>query len=433
MLSNLVQIGNIPPLRQSLQEMMACPKFYVTEVIEGKRLPGGLDSARGTEIHRTMAGYLSHCAVKGMSADLDAFDQFSRGAGPQAARILAGMRDGFEVDHQHLFATELTLALDEHFEPTSLTAEMEGIVKSSELPATYQGTLDGIYLFPDQARLRVDDFKSHMRPFNPEDKAQAKEYALLAFQHFPWANQVVFRLIFVRYIRVVREVTFTREQVPDLVAAISAARARQQRIHEDYAAGRDIEALAGSHCCYCPLLTNRNCPIAEYNPQMQFTPAERLNFNLWYGQFSRANNAAMKAYVDEKGKPIVLRDYNGKSYSYGPVEKEAELYPVFQFGADGRMELRDEANPVLPIIDLLTMYAEDPENQGDIGWMRNVTISSSSLRKYLKTKRRVMLDQAIEDTAEKVTRVRLQVSKPLDAVDIPDEEDDLEEWEESEL
>jgi hypothetical protein len=425
-MDQLVNIDNLPPLRQSTQEMMSCPKFYVTAVIEGKSLPGSLDSWRGTEIHRTMAAYLSYCALHGVSADLEAFSRFSRGAGPQAAKILAGLRDGFEVDYQHLFATELTLALDEKFEPTNLPAEMEGIVKENDAPAHYQGTLDGVYLFPEQAKVRIDDFKSHPRPFDPADKPQGKEYALFIFKHFPWAEVVTFRLVFVRYRKVTREVTFTRDQVPALVEALSAARDRQKSLHERYEAGQDIEAVAGAHCFYCPLLTNVQCPIAQFNPQAQYTPAERLNFNLWYAQFSSANSAAMRQFVTETGRPIVLRDYNGKAYTYGPEEKESEVYPVFQFNAEG-MVLRRKAIPLLPIIDMLYDYAAD--NPDDSDWMKKVVISSTSLKRYLKTKQRAFLDQAIEDTCEKVTKVRLQVSKPLDAV--PDEDADEEEWEES--
>jgi hypothetical protein len=162
---------------------------------------------------------------------------------------------------------------------------------------------------------------------------------------------------------------------------------------------------------------------------MQLTMQQRLNFNLWYSQFSRANNRAMRDHVNETGRTIILKDYNGKAYAYGPVETETEVYPVFHF-IDDRMALRDPANPMLPIIDLLVMYAEDPDNAGDIQWMQNIHISSTSLKKYLKTKKRVMLDQAIEDTCDKVTKVRLQVSKPLDAV--PDEVDD-DDYEEEEL
>ena len=426
-MSDLVQI-KIPPLRQSTQEMMACPKFYTTVMIEGNQPPSGLDSARGTEIHRTMAAYLSHCAANGVSVDLEAFDRFSRGAGPQASRILAGLRDGFEVDHAHLFSTELALALSEHFEPTDLAPEMVGIVVDAELPAHYQGTIDGIYLFPEQAQLRIDDFKSHARPFDPDDKPQGKEYAAFAFKHFSWAKSVTFRLVFVRYRNVVREVTYTRDELPALIEALRMARERQKKIHEDHEAGREIMAIAGPHCWYCPLLTNAQCPIAKYNPNMQLTMAQRLNFNLWYSQFSRANNAAMRAFTQETGKNIILRDYNGKHYIFGPVAKEAEVYPVFSFTADGLERVEATGQPVLPIIELLDSYADSTPD--DVDWMKHIMISSTSLKKYLKTKKRAMLDQAVDDTSIKITKTSLRVSKPLDAV--PEEEPDEDEWEEEE-
>jgi hypothetical protein len=132
----------------------------------------------------------------------------------------------------------------------------------------------------------------------------------------------------------------------------------------------------------------------------------------------------MKGFVQERGKSIVLKDYNGKSYVYGPVEQEFDVYPVFKFTSSG-MELRDRFNPVLPIIDLLIDYYAD--NPADSSWMRNVVISSTSLKKYLKASKRSFLDQAIEDSASKITKTPLRISKPLDAV--PEEEGDDDEWE----
>lgn len=429
---NLVQI-KIPPLRQSTQAMMSCPKFYTVEVIENNHQPGGLDSAKGTQIHRTMALYLSFCALHKVSADLEAFDRFSRGAGIQAAKILAGLRDGFEVDHEHLFATELKLTLDEHFVPTNLVSEMQGIIDDSEWPPYYQGTLDGVFLFPDAATIRIDDFKSHAKPFSPDDTPQAKEYALLAFKHFPWANQIIFRLIFVRYKRVIREVTFTRDQLPALIDMASAAKERQKKLHIDFESGIEPEAYAGPHCWYCPLLTNAQCPIAKWNPQMQLSLQQRLNFYLWYSQFSRANNAVMRSFVQERDKSITLKDYNGKSYIFGKVQIESETYPVFNMLSDGTIEKRTISGvvePVLPIIDHLFNYADtSPDDQL---WLRNVVISSTSLKKYLKTNKRVDLDQAIEDTIrdDKVPKIVIRVSKPLDALleeELGDEEFDEEE------
>ncbi len=419
----------IPPWHQSTEILTSCPHFYIESEINNNRLPGGMDSARGLQVHRTMASYTSHCALKGVSVDLAAFDQFAAGAGPVAARILAGVRDGFEVDYRHILATELTLSLDEDFTPTDIPEAIAGMgAQDSENDAAVVGTLDALYSFPEQGAMRIDDYKSHPRPFDPADKLQCKTYSLMIFAHFPWVMRVTFRLIFVRYRNVVREVEFTRSDVPDLLAAVKSARARQVSIHADYEAGKAIDAVAGNHCCYCPLLSNAKCPIAKYNPQMQLTPEQRLNFNLWYSQFSRQNNAAMRTYVQETGKRITLKDFNGKSYIFGEQEKEAELFPVFQMDGETIAFTQITHQPVLPIIDLLADYAAD--NPDDSRWMRNVVISSSSLRKYLKANKRSFLDQAIEDTCEKVTKVSLRVSKPLDAV--PDEEDEDEDEEDFE-
>jgi hypothetical protein len=421
---NLVQIKPVPPWHQSTEFLTSCPVLYVESVIRGNPQPGGMDSARGRQVHETAATYIAQCALRGVAVDLALFDELAAGAGPLAARILSGMRDSFQVDYEHVIATELTLSLDSKGRPTDVSEVIAGAVEDSEQEPVVVGTLDGLYSFPERDEMRIDDFKTHPRPFDPADKLQSKTYALLTFLHFPWVKKINFRLIFVRYKNVTREVEFTRDQLPELAAAIKAGRDRQKRIHSDYEAGRDIEAIAGNHCFYCPLLSNAKCPIAQYNPHEQLTPQQRLNFNLWYSQFSRANNKAMKEYVQEKGRPIILKDYNGKSYIYGPTEKETEVYPVFSFNADG-MEVIEGYRPVLPIIDLLYDYAAD--NPGDVAWMKNVVISSTSLKKYLKTNKRSFLDQAVEDTADKVSKVSLRVSKPLDA--IPDDEEDFDEVE----
>ena len=65
-----------------------------------------------------------------------------------------------------------------------------------------------------------------------------------------------------------------------------------------------------------------------------------------------------------------------------------------------------------------------PDNEEDRVWLGKLTISSTKLESYLKANKRVYLHQAVSDTAEKVTKVRLKVSKPLDAVDLPEDADE---------
>lgn len=427
--SALVQITKsvIPPLRQSTQETMACPLFYTEVFIKGRRVPSGLEAARGTEIHKTMAAYLSHCALKQVGMDLDAFETFSHGAGPQAHKILSGLRDGYVVDYAHLFSTEISMALDEHFQPTDVAPEIEGISGDSGLPAFYQGTLDGLYVFRSDNHILVDDFKSHSRPFSPDDKAQSKEYALFAFQHFPWTQEVEFRLTFVRYRNMIRSVTYTREEIPVLIEVLKAARSRQEMIHADFDSGKEIEAIPGAHCVYCPLLSNRGCPISEFNPQMQYEPVDRLKFMLWYSAFSKVNNKTLRDYVDGTGRKVVLKDYNGKAYVFGPVESESKVYPLFRASGKG-IEMDNQGRPVMPIIDLLTDYAYSTPD--DTEWMGKLVISGTKLNSALGAKKRAFLDQAVSDTADKVTKAPLKVSKPLDAVpdDEPEDGDDDGEW-----
>jgi hypothetical protein len=425
-MADLVQI-DIPPLRQSTAEIMACPRFYIESIIKGHKLPGGLESARGKQVHSVLSRYASWCAAKGIAQDLSAFDSLARGVGPQAERILTGLRDGYAVDHAHFLASEIPMSLDEHFRPTNVAINLEEFCEDSGLPAWYEGTLDAVYVFRDEQAIDIHDAKSHMKPFDPDQTLQGRMYSLLCFQHFRWVQQVRFRLVFVRYRNLHREVIYHRSDVPTLIEIVKAARHRQEAIHQDYAATRDIEAISGSQCVYCPLLSNRECPISEFNPAMQLSPVDRLKFSLWYSAFSRINNAALKDVVQGSGKPVVLKDYNGKSYVYGATEKESNVYPLFQATDDGIAMDRD-GNPVMPIASLLMDYANMPDNENDRAWLGKLTISSTKLEGYLKTNKRVFLHQAVQDTAEKITKVTLKVSKPLDAVDVPEEENEDDEW-----
>lgn len=424
MSTDLVKIepAPIPPLHQSTETLTSCPKFYITAIIQKRRQPGGMESARGNQVHKAGAAYAAYCAHKGVSMDLEAFDQFAQGAGPAAAKILTGMRDSYSVDFAHLLATEVPMSLDEYFQPTDVAMSIESESGDSGLPPVYSGILDTLYLIREQLEIDIDDLKTHPRPYDPSDpdKAlQGKMYSLFCFQHFSWVEKVKFRLIFVRYHNLVREVTYTREDVPVLIESVKAARARQVMIHDTYEAGHDIEAMSGAHCVYCPLLSNRECPIAEYNPQMQLTPSERLRFHLWYKAFSAINNKSLKEAVQGTGRSVVVKDYNGKAYTYGPVESDSVSYPIFRRTANGIL-YDAQGKPVMPIIELLVDYAHATPD--DTSWMGSLTISSTKLNSYLGTKKRAFLDQAVTDTADHASKATLKVSKPLDTV--PDEEPD---------
>ena len=121
-----IQPSTIPPWRQSSETLTSCPRFYVESIIKGRKQPGGMDSARGNQVHKTGAAIAAWCAHKGVEMDLDAFDRLSKGAGPAAAKILLGMRDSYRVDFAALLATEVPMSLDEFFQPTDVVGAIEG-------------------------------------------------------------------------------------------------------------------------------------------------------------------------------------------------------------------------------------------------------------------------------------------------------------------
>lgn len=444
----LVQI-EVPPYRQSTEQLTACPVLYA-EAVKGNRKPGGPESARGTQFHRAMASYAAHCARKGVAMDPPAFDRFAEGVGPAAARILAGIRDSYEVEFKALLATELTLSLDSKMRPTAIPEVLAGVVEGSGEPAAYQGTLDAPYCFEDEKAFRIDDFKTHARPYDPSDddkSLQGKMYSLLVLLHFQWVQVVKFRLIFARYRNLHREVEYTREDVPRLIEAVKAARANQLSIHEDLAAGRTLEAFSGSQCLYCPKLSDRSCPIASWNEQMQLTPEDRVKWDLFYSAFSKVNRKALRDRVEGTGRAVVVRDYNGKAYSFGPESKESRTLPLFKktaegiafrctgCGAESPRPVQDGRcpkcgagmTPVMPIVSLFEDYANG--NPDDVKWLGKAMISSSSVAQPLSTKGRAFLDQSVQDTAVMVPKVTMKTSKPLDT--LPDEEPESE-WGEDE-
>jgi hypothetical protein len=429
--TDLVQITKspIPPWHQSTEQKTACPLLYVTSEIKGRKQPGGMDSARGNQVHKTGAAYAAWCAHKGVSMDLDAFDRLSQGAGPAAAKILVGMRESYQVDWNHLLATELPMSLDENFQPTDVVDTLGGVSVDTGQPAFYSGILDALYMFREEKKARIDDLKSHFFPYEPEKTLQGKTYALFVFQHFPFVEEITFRLIFVRYKNLVKSQSFIRKDVPILMEAVKSSRARQVMIHEMYDSGQEIEVYSGPHCQYCSLLSDKSCPIGEFNENMQLSWQDRAKFALWYPIFSKKNNAAMKARVQETGKPITVTDFNGKPYQFKGWESESKVYPLFQATADG-IATDKEGNPIMPIVSLL--LDKDLIPLDDREWLNKLVISSTKIDGPLKTKKRVLAHQVITDKADKVPKVKFQ-AKEVD--EIPDEmaEEETEEgnWEDS--
>ena len=297
------------------------------------------------------------------------------------------MRDTFVVDWKHVLATEVRLRLDEALNPTkhemgmmasngsligeptllecyqmtpavffdsdsiaieavasrkagAVTPARRGALAEavftalidifpgldySGLPAAHAGTLDVILINDDATECLIPDYKSHPRPFDP-DTYQSMLYPFMAFKHIPSLRKVIFRLVFVRYgADVIREVAWTRDQMPEMATQLRRARERQLALEAE---GQG-PALPGAHCQYCPKLSRPTlCSIADFNPQINETMEERLRFNVWASEMAKINRAVLKDAVDGSGRPITILDANGKRYEFGCHPTESQVFPL---------------------------------------------------------------------------------------------------------
>ena len=381
-------LTQVPPLHQSTIETMACPYSYVLQQIHGVRLPDSLESDRGQDVHHIAAEYTAHCVRRKVPADWVKFDELAKGRGPEAAKILEGVRDTYAVEFNHVADTEWRFYLDEDFKPIYPAS-------SFERPVWYSGTIDILLLF-NQAQGGIDDWKTHPRPFEPPTP-QSDEYAVAVFQHFPELQEIDFRYRFVRYGKCVREMKYTRKQLPHLMETLRQHKARQIIYHEQ---PEQAKALSGPHCTYCPALHNNTCPIPkELNAYSALRPSDRVRLAVYLKQQSTKNNAVLKDWVQANGGKespgIPYFDGNGNEYIFGPKATESFAYPL------------------VTVAPLLTDYADATPD--DVEWIQKLLLSASKLRSSLKAKKRAMIDQRIHDEAAvKVTKVKTQLHSPDD-------------------
>jgi hypothetical protein len=420
--------NQLPPLRQSSFETMACPYAYGLVQIQGIKPPDTIQSFRGTEIHEIMAAYTQYCSARQLPADFGYFDGLLLDTGEEATAILQNCRENITIDYQNFFAAEMPMGLDENFRPTYSVLHNGEIlppdplwgIKGSGEPTAYSGILDDIAVFPGGKAARIKDYKSHPRPFEPTT-FQAKLYALMLFMFMPELDEVEFVLVFVRYPNIVRPIKFHREQVPDLKEECARIRTRQGEYHMQYLeeGQASLKAFSGTHCQYCPALTDFSCPIAKLNPMMQLSEDERLQYRLWHSTASRENNKVMSQIVQATGNAIRTADANGKMYTFGPVETEEVFYPLFDW---------DGAGFTMPIIEQLQTWMDTnpedwmPNKRSPEPWLTKLKIGATELNRYLKAKKREIVHNAIKDVAVVKPTIDMKVTRDAEVDDGTGEE-----------
>lgn len=438
-------MSEIPALRQSLHEQMACESGYKLVHIDGIRTPNTTASDRGTDIHSVLSNYVVHCAQKRVPADFAFLDSLTDSMTDEVKGILESCRENITVDWQNLFGSEISMGLDKDFQPTYSYDHDGGIMPiheiwdlksgSAQRPA-YCGILDTIYLMPGGTVARIVDWKSHPRPF-PADSFQGKLYSLMLMMHIPELTEVEFGLRFVRYANKVETHKYFRSDVPQMMEDVRRVRNRQREIHDKVEMNQSgtlspntvpLRTHGGAHCTYCPCVLDPAlipCPIAQLNPMTNLSPADRLNWRLVHDVMNKTNNQAMQQYVDGTEQSIHSQDANGKHYTFGPVPKKKTTYPLFTQSPDGSFDM--------PIVDALLNWANDhPEDlvprKGRNPWFCNLSIGATKLKSYLNNKdggpiqKRVVLHQHIKDLAIVEEKPELKITRDAEVDDGAGEE-----------
>jgi hypothetical protein len=368
----------IPPLSQSRHGDMACEALYVRKHVQCARVGESEPAARGIEIHQVLATYIDHLVRTTRTTDLELFDALMKGAGPEAREVLERFRDNHAFDPEKILATELHIALDEHFVPIEYPGD-EGPI------ATYEGTLDLVMLH-SLTEAEIDDWKSYYQVIEAET-FQSKFYPLLLMCLNPSLKRVKFVLEFVRY-GASRSVEYTRKDMPWLKELAQRERARQKGLHELAVSGeRDLKASPGRHCTWCPLLLN-GCPVAETNPYGQMTPEQRLRFALWLLEAEKQNTRVLKELMVEHG-PIRYRDENDSEYIAGFMPTEKRFYPY----QDG-VSILDE------------WFTAHPDE-----WALREKLTISGLSSAIKAEKRSELAQKLAEIADVRVETELKIGR----------------------
>jgi hypothetical protein len=357
---------------------MACESLYVCKHVQGTRQGESEPAARGTEIHLVLATYINHLLKSKRATDLDVFDRLMGGAGSEAREVLEKFRDNHAFDPEKVLATELHIALDEHFQPIEQRGNRSQI-------AEYEGTLDLVMLH-SLTEAEIDDWKSYYQVIDA-DTFQSKFYPLLLMCLNPSLERVKFVLEFVRY-GASRSVEYTTNDLPWLKELAQRERTRQRKLHERAAsAERDFKASPGRHCTWCPILLN-GCPVAETNPYSQMSAEERLRFALWLQEAEKQNTKVLKDLMVARG-PIHYSDGNQEEYSADFVPVEKKFFPYRD-----SVSLLDE------------WFRAHPEERG----LRD-KLTVSGLSSALKTEKRTELAKSLGEIADVRVDTELRIGR----------------------
>ena len=416
------QTAMIPPLSQSKQGLMACPHLYRDRVINGVDEPESDPQQRGTEVHDMIAAYVEHLVKTRQPSDEPFYQELLSKTVllHESYEIMSRMASALVIDPEKVLGVEMYLALDKKLNPIEMPTVPRERGHRSEAGVELEGTLDYVQLVADN-EAEILDWKSMFAAFDA-DTFQSRLYPLLLFKHFPFLEKIRFVLRFVRYGTLARDVTFTRENIPELEAEAITERRRQLRLHSaaemSDLAGDDVGmawesekylgARPGNHCAWCPKMSasiraqftaqtigiapnvdqSLVCPLASINPFVQQTPEDSLRYAVFMDQARNENARILREFVQASG-PVTISDANGQTYTAGYELTGSNKYPALE--------------TIEALQEWKAMSGED--------LLPKVFVGSTELNPLLKAKKRFDLNGRMQMLAVTITKTKWHIGK----------------------
>lgn len=381
-------------LSKSLAKATACETYFAQQLNQNADKsvtilhPAALT---GTQFHNYKSSYINHLVESSQTEDKGWVESWMHRVflNEDAATLIARDKEGFRIDPENTYATELYLSCDSTGHPVEMESGATPGRLAKHPDSALGGTLDWLELEGKTAR--IIDWKTAYAPIPSEEESAI--YSYLVFSRFPQVEQVDFCWFFVRLWRW-ETVSYMRSEYKTVLASkVASIWKRYRDLVEKIAANQPltIDPFAG----LCPFCYVR-CPgYAAFDGQLSPAPIQN------YVDATHAAQVIYLARTFADKAEVMLKKYLGRM---GPVQ-------VGEFRAELKTDIVRKY-PLVPALSVLGMSLSDPEAQQSTQWDVPLDgLAVSGLSGYAKARKRAGLSEELEEIAQTSTRTRLVFSR----------------------
>jgi hypothetical protein len=385
-------------LSKSMEKASGCERYLCLHYLD-ETMPPRASSAMaetGTDFHAYRAAYIDHLVKVVRPQDPDWVDQWleTNPVSDDARDLIERDAARFYIDPDKVFATELFLSVDSHFQRLENEQTPEPGRPPADPNSFAHGTIDLLEIDGEQAT--IVDAKSGwstqaVKPY------EGLHYAVLVFAHFPYVNRVTFYWDFIRA-EGLKPLTFERSELESMQKTVRARHRHIQDIAHRYELGKEpatnIQAgLCGFCDLTCPIRDTVKRKLLEFPPLQNLEDAKRVAELVYMARCTAATgDQLLKAWIDQNG----------------PVDLGGGVIAEMVLG-------KSDSFPLRPVLSVLG-FDDIPEKskKWDVP-LESLLVGTAKLKSYANAKKRAGLREALDQIAVSVPTSTLKVHRKKNA------------------